>query len=74
MKQLLIHRDEAHTQAALLVDGQLTEFLVEQTVGRSLVGNFYKGIVQNVLPGMQAAFVDIGIMKNAFMYVEYARS
>ena len=69
MKQLLIHRDEAHTQAALLVDGQLTEFFVEQTVGRSLVGNFYKGIVQNVLPGMQAAFIDIGIMKNAFIYV-----
>ncbi|MCR8655712.1 Rne/Rng family ribonuclease [Paenibacillus endoradicis] len=70
MKQLLIHMNEAHTQAALLVDGQLTEFFVEQTTERSLVGNFYKGIVQNVLPGMQAAFVDIGIMKNAFIYID----
>lgn len=70
MKQLLIHMNQTHTQAALLVDEQLTEFFVEQTTERSLVGNFYKGIVQNVLPGMQAAFIDIGIMKNAFIYID----
>lgn len=70
MKQLLIHRDESHAQSALLKDGLLTDFSVEQTERRSLVGNFYKGIVQNVLPGMQAAFVDIGLLKNAFIYID----
>lgn len=62
--------DDAHTQAAVINDGQLIDFIVEQSEGRSLVGNFYKGIVQNVLPGMQAAFIDIGLIKNAFIYVD----
>lgn len=70
MKQLLIHMDEEHTQAAVVMNGQLTDFFVEQTKERSLVGNFYKGIVKNVLPGMQAAFIDIGLTKNAFIYVD----
>jgi len=70
MKQLLIHMDQLHTQAAVVKEGVLTDFFVEQTKARSLVGNIYKGIVKNVLPGMQAAFVDIGLMKNAFIYVD----
>lgn len=70
MKQLLIHMDKSHTQAALLQNGTLNDFFVEQTTERSLVGNIYKGIVQNVLPGMQAAFIDIGLLKNAFIYVD----
>lgn len=70
MKQLLIHRDQSHTQAAVVADGILTDYFVEQTKARSLVGNIYKGIVKNVLPGMQAAFIDIGLTKNAFIYVD----
>ena len=70
MKQLLIHMDEEHTQAAVVSDGKLTDFFVEQTKERSLVGNIYKGTVKNVLPGMQAAFIDIGLTKNAFIYVD----
>lgn len=70
MKQLLIHMDKSYTQAALLQNGKLNEFFVERTTERSLVGNVYKGTVQNVLPGMQAAFIDIGLLKNAFIYVD----
>lgn len=70
MKQLFIHCAQNVTQSALLEDGKLTEFSVERTEGTSLIGNLYKGRVVNVLPGMQAAFVDIGLAKNAFLYVD----
>jgi len=70
MKQLYIHCSHNVTQSALLEDGILTEFGVERTEGASLIGNLYKGRVVNVLPGMQAAFVDIGLAKNAFLYVD----
>lgn len=70
MKQLLVHCTRHATQSALVEDGRLTEFSVERSEGASLVGNLYKGRVVNVLPGMQAAFVDIGLSKNAFLYVD----
>lgn len=70
MKQLFIHCSHNVTQSALLEDGRLTEFSVERMEGTSLIGNLYKGRVVNVLPGMQAAFVDIGLSKNAFLYVD----
>ncbi|MBJ6362933.1 Rne/Rng family ribonuclease [Paenibacillus sp. GCM10012307] len=70
MKQMLIRCQEQLTQTAVLENGQLTEFYMEETTGRHLVGNIYKGRVVNVLPGMQAAFVDIGQGKNAFLYVD----
>ncbi|XID93614.1 Rne/Rng family ribonuclease [Paenibacillaceae bacterium WGS1546] len=70
MKRLYIHHSHNATQSALLEDGILTEFGVERTEGISLIGNLYKGRVVNVLPGMQAAFVDIGLSKNAFLYVD----
>jgi ribonuclease G len=70
MKQLFIHCSQNVTQSALMEDGRLTEFSVERMEGASLIGNLYKGRVVNVLPGMQAAFVDIGLSKNAFLYVD----
>jgi len=70
MKQLFVHCTRNATFSALLEDGSLTEFSVERSEGSSLVGNIYKGRVVNVLPGMQAAFVDIGLAKNAFLYVD----
>ena len=70
MNQLFIHCSRDATQAALVQDGRLAEFCIEQAEGASLVGNLYKGRVVNVLPGMQAAFVDIGLAKNAFLYVD----
>ena len=72
MKQLFIHCSPNVTQSALLENGKLTEFHVEKVAGTSLIGNLYKGKVVNVLPGMQAAFVDIGLSKNAFLYVDDA--
>lgn len=70
MKQLFVHCTRNLTQLALLEDGQLAELSVEHSASDSLVGNLYKGRVVNVLPGMQAAFVDIGLPKNAFLYVD----
>lgn len=72
MKQLFIHCSPDVTQSALLEDGRLAEFSVEKAAVASLIGNLYKGKVVNVLPGMQAAFVDIGLSKNAFLYVDDA--
>ncbi|MDF2839431.1 MAG: Rne/Rng family ribonuclease, partial [Clostridia bacterium] len=57
---------------ALLEDRDLAELYVEKHNNRSVVGNIYKGRVENVLPGMQAAFVNIGIDKNVFLYVKDA--
>lgn len=72
MKRLLIHTSHGATQAALLEDGKLAEFSVERSEGTSIVGHIYKGRVVNVLPGMQAAFVDIGLSRNAFLYIDDA--
>ena len=56
-------------QVGIVEDGRLVEFYLERTLGERSVGNIYKGRVENVLPGMAAAFVDIGVGKNAFLYV-----
>lgn len=68
-KTLLIHCQAEETQVALLEDGRLAEYLIERPV-QSMIRNIYKGRVVNVLPGMEAAFVDIGLDKNAFLHVE----
>lgn len=70
MKQIVVHGHSNETTVALLEDGKLTEFFVERPDVRKLVGNIYKGRVTNVLPGMGAAFVDIGLEKNAFLYID----
>lgn len=56
-------------RAAVFEQGQLMEVFEEEDNSSHLVGNIYRGRVENVLPGMQAAFVDIGLEKNAFLYV-----
>ncbi len=55
-------------RVALLEDNHLVEIQVERTGKERLVGNIYKGRVENILPGMQAAFIDIGLDRNAFLY------
>jgi ribonuclease G len=67
--QLIINVTPYETRVALLEDGMLAESFIERTKGRNIVGNIYKGKVIRVLPGMQAAFVDIGLEKAAFLYV-----
>src|ERR1700753_660129 len=49
---------------------RVAEIYFERRGGRSIVGNIYKGRVDNVLPGLEAAFVDIGLDKNGFLYVD----
>jgi len=69
LKQLLISRDPLETRVAMLEDGRLAEMYLERPHLQSLVGNVYKGRVENVLPGMDAAFVDIGLDRNGFLSV-----
>jgi len=67
--ELIINATFNETRIAFLENGVLTEFFVERKNGRSIVGNIYKGRVVRILPGMDAAFVDIGLDKSAFLYV-----
>ena len=69
-KKILVNCDSRATRVALLESGKLVELYIERPLQHRVVGNLYKGIVANVLPGMQAAFVDIGLEKNAFLYVD----
>lgn len=68
-KIILADVNPYQTRVALLEDGELAEYYVERPGRERLAGNIYKGVVRNVLPGMEAAFVDIGLEKNAFLYV-----
>ena len=67
-RQIVINAGISETRVAVLDGGVLTELFVERRHHRSIVGNVYKGVVTNVLPGMQAAFVDVGLAKDAFLY------
>jgi ribonuclease G len=67
--KMLIESDPHQTRIAVLEDDRLTEIFVERRRHRGLVGNVYKGKVTRVLPGMQAAFVDVGLERDAFLYV-----
>lgn len=71
-KEILINVGEDETRVAVLENKALVEMYIERSLNQRLVGNIFKGRVENVLPGMQAAFVDIGLEKNAFLYVEDA--
>ncbi len=68
-REMLISHDSNETRVALLEDRELVELYIERPK-RSVVGNVYLGRVSDVLPGMQASFVDIGLEKNAFLYVD----
>ena len=67
-KELLIDVNPYRTRTVLLENGVPVEFYIERREQERLVGNIYKGRVQNVLPGMFAAFIDINEKKNAFLY------
>ncbi len=69
-KKIIVNCDNRATRVALLEKGKLVELDIERPLQQRVVGNLYKGTVANVLPGMQAAFVDIGLEKNAFLYVD----
>ncbi|MGD9301969.1 MAG: ribonuclease E/G, partial [Desulfobacterales bacterium] len=69
-KQLVINVAEHETRVALLEDGEIAEFYVDRGDDSDIAGNIYKGRVLRVLPGMQAAFVNIGLNQAAFIYVD----
>src|SRR5476651_557126 len=68
-EEILINITPMESRVAVVENGVLQEVHVERTQRRGIVGNIYKGKVVRVLPGMQAAFVDIGLDKAAFLYV-----
>ncbi|WP_223068272.1 Rne/Rng family ribonuclease [Paenibacillus caui] len=70
MKQMMVHYEPGSAEMALLEDGRLVEYAVERSDEREIVGSIFKGRVANVIPGMQAAFVDIGQKRNAFLYID----
>ena len=67
-RQIVVNAGISETRVAVLDGGVLTELFVERRRHRSIVGNVYKGVVTNVLPGMQAAFVDIGLERAGFIH------
>ncbi|RPJ82665.1 MAG: Rne/Rng family ribonuclease [Deltaproteobacteria bacterium] len=69
-KELIINSAEHETRVALLEDRSIVELLIDRGDDSNIAGNIYKGRVQRVLPGMQAAFVDIGLHQAAFIYVD----
>ena len=68
-KKIVINVADHETRVALLEDGNIAELFIERGDASDIAGNIYKGKVQRVLPGMQAAFVDIGLRQAAFIYV-----
>src|SRR5210317_1275583 len=68
-EEILINVSPSETRAALLENGVLHEIFVERTARRGLISNIYTGKASRVLPGMQAAFVDIGLDRTAFLHV-----
>src|SRR5437763_8268315 len=69
-RELMISVDISEQRVAVLEDGKVAEAYLERPDRRSIAGNIYKGTVDNVLPGMEAAFVEIGLEKNGFLYVD----
>ena len=67
-QELLINVTPQETRVAVVENGVLQELHVERAHARGLVGNIYRGRVRRVLPGMQAAFVDIGLERAAFLH------
>src|ERR1700691_375353 len=68
-KELVISATPHETRVAIVEDGLLCEIYIEREKEFALVGSLYKGRVTRVLPGMQSAFVDIGLDSDAFLYV-----
>ena len=75
-KTILVSAERGETRVAVLEAKQkggksnVAELYIERRGRRSIVGNIYKGKVDNVLPGMEAAFVDIGLERNGFLHVD----
>ena len=69
VNEIIVDIGLEENRVAVLEDKELVEIYIERPNQERLVGNIYRGKVSSVLPGMQAAFIDIGYEKNAFLYV-----
>jgi ribonuclease G len=69
-RELIVSVDVGEKRVAVLEDGQVAEVYLERPDRLTIAGNIYLGQVDNVLPGMEAAFVEIGLEKNGFLYVD----
>jgi len=69
IKEMIVNSSPLETKVVILEDDQLAELYFERNRNRGILGNIYKGRVTKVLPGMQSAFVQIGLEKDAFLYV-----
>src|ERR1051326_6143247 len=67
LREIIVNADPRETRIAILEDKELVELMVERSDRRRTVGDIYKGRVTAVLPGMQAAFVELGLEKTAFL-------
>lgn len=70
MKQMLVHVGRHAVETAVMTNGRLTEYVIERPEDGKLAGSLFLGRVVNVLPGMQAAFVDIGLARNAYLHID----
>ena len=68
--ELLVESDPLQTRVAVVESGRLAELLIERRGRRGQVGNLYKGRVRRVLPGMRAAFVDLGLARDGYLWIE----
>ena len=68
-KEMIISSGDYETRVAILEDDQVVEVFIERENQRGVVGNVYKGRVNKVLPGMQSSFIDVGLERDAFLYV-----
>src|SRR5881397_4222263 len=68
-REIVINATKHESRIAVLDEGQIVELWVERSRQRTVVGNIYNGRVTRVLPGMQSAFVDLGLERDAFLYV-----
>src|SRR5471032_2544197 len=69
MEDILINITPQETRVAILMQGAVQELHIERSTSRGLVGNIYVGRVARVLPGMQSAFIDIGLERAAFLHI-----
>jgi len=67
-EEILINVTPQETRIAIVENGVLQEVHVERTSNRGIVGNIYKGKVVRILPGMQAAFIEVGLKRTAFLH------
>ena len=67
-KEIIINSTNEETRIAITEEGRLMELFVERPEAQRMVGDIYKGKVSRVLPGMQAAFISIGLEQNGFLH------